>query len=596
MKTVHRHSASLRHAMRVWLPALLIGLAATLAVAAVPVREGVYSVPAGIVQFLPADTVGYLRVKSAHSFWQQLAQSPMRAKIENAPVREVADGFAQAQAKIAAFEAKTGIDVEQTVSAVFGNDFALALFADGTGVFVAQAADTAALQSAVSTVLTLEQNNVQDEHFELYQGTEICVRVVADAMKPGQPAKTRYHAIVGDKLIISRTDAPIKSVIDVIGRRAASIASSADYQKACEHLKPQAVGHVYVNTRRLGETNLLGILANGHLKNPLFRIWQLKANAMLKMTDHMVINFTPEKDAWVFDSVLGFDPDKAPASSLALMPPAGATLFDMERFTPANTTAAFHNRVNKSALWNQLMTGLRENRPMLAQQVNNWAQQIAAMFTTANFENEFLGKFGDQTSLFLTPGTGDGAPALNLVVELNNGQVIPQTLQTLAGTFATVNKMEKEQKGQQVDVSLRRTQYNNANLLTVDLHTGKAAGIVTPTLFTVDQFMVISTSEQAARAIVDAYRAPRTLDRPMPYPTMSRGFVSFRGLREILTTHQAFLISEAVKKGKPRETAETDFRNVDFLMSFIDRVDFRAGYIPGRLIRSCAIHLDTEPQ
>ena len=555
--------------------------------------------PAGgeLEHLLPGDTAAVIHVTGLHDFWDELAQSAIRNKIEHADIPEIAQQFAKAQRDIADFELQTGISIKNTLSAILGKDCLIALLPDGDGVFVARSTDSNELRLAVDTILAIERNDgkITDEKTEAYHGVEIHSMVVSDPAKPGQPPKPRNHAVIGDLLIVSESRDVVAKVIDTRQRRVASLAKSPDYLEAKKLMVPGALATVYVNTGRIAETGILEKLGNDQLKNPFVQAWHVRIKHHLTMTRHLVINFITSKTAWEVRSDFTFDESKTPATLKALMPPKGASL-DVAGLLPANTVASISNRVNKTALWRYLVQVLQEANPAIAAQATSSAQQIGTMFGAMDFEKELLPQIGDQLSVFVTPGGPNDPPALSLAVELADGRMIPQTIRTWAGSAATVNRMEAQKKNQPQAFSIKRTDYHNVNLTTLEIHKPPFAGKISPTLCVVGRFMVISSSADAARAVVDAFAKarPKVRTASQGETTFTRGCLDVRRLSAMIGKHKVFLIRQAVKDGKPQETAIKDLRNLDYLLSFFDSVQFSAAYVPGRVIRTCTIKLAAE--
>ena len=221
---------------------LAVVMAALAALVATPLNA---APTADFATMLPEDTAAVVRVTGLSAYWEKLADSPLRKKIEFAPLPEVAELFADVTAALEHQEQEVGINIKDTFSAIFGHDFLIALLPDGKAVFLGRNPDAEDLKLAVDNIIAMEkkENKIQDDKFEAYNGTEIRSMMVAEGMAP---AKQRHHALTGNILIVSRSLDAVKSTLTLMAKDAGMLASSRKYQAALKRAQPGAIVTIYL--------------------------------------------------------------------------------------------------------------------------------------------------------------------------------------------------------------------------------------------------------------------------------------------------------------------------------------------------------------
>ena len=132
-----------------------------------------------------------------------------------------------------------------------------------------------------------------------------------------------------------------------------------------------------------------------------------------------------------------------------------------------------------------------------------------------DFETQFLPQLGDQSAVIVLPAPENHPPALAVMIELNNGQTLPTALRTLVGSLAMMNQLDAEKKGIEPVIALQNQTYKDVGLMTLNLRDPKLKGKLNPTLFTRGRFLVISTTPESAKALIEALLIARhaTVDR-----------------------------------------------------------------------------------
>lgn len=577
------------------IPALLAAIL-TLAFIAVPFCAA-QEKKTDLEAMLPPNTAAFVRGTNLHGFWKALANSPLRNKLENAPIPEVRQQFIEAKNNIAGFEAMIGVDLGSVLNAFLGNDFILALFADGSGVFITRSADQNNLQAATDTILGLERQwgKILNEQAESYHQVEIISVELGDPRNPGMPSKPRHHARIGNLLILSESRDTVKKIIDIMQGRAQSLLDTPEYREAKKLMRTTAIGRLYINTPKLVQSGITEKLANGNLQNPLFKTWHTRIKKNLEQSRFIVANVIGDATRLDIHSSFAYDQAKTPASINVLMPNRDTKL-DIARCIPNNTVASFCNSVNKAALWKFAIQTMRELRPDLAEKAAEAARRFGQSFAAMDFQTEFLPQLGDQFALFVTPGPGNAPPALTAAIELTDTATIPQCIQTQIGSIAFINWIENKKKNKSPDVKLTREKHGAVDYTRVDVSSGPVAGKITPTMCVAGKFMIISTSADAARAAADAHADPPA-NRHNPDntgTTFTRAHLDIKALTAMLRKHNEFLVREAVKKNTPEQKARNDWRNIEYLLSFLDSIETQASYNPGQIDRTIHIGLATK--
>ena len=543
-----------------------------------------------LASVLPSDTLMVVRVTGLHDAWKDLHASEAWRRIEQAPIPDIANGIAQAKMEIQNLEATLQIDAEAYISSIFGHDAAIALFADKTAAFVARSADSGTLYLAVQLILDGESHDgkVLSETFSLHEGVTI---TSVELVGPGgqmDVGKTRHHALLDDLLIASESFGAIKRVVDVVKAGKPSLTSSREYQEATKLWPDDALVRIYVDTNRLVEGMDLEKQLNGSMRNPAIRFLARRMRTVLPATRYLAGSVTPNDSAAVFKYSIAIDEEKLPENVRGLLPPIGTSL-DIMRFAPSSSLASFAGQINKAALWRYVMEAAQESNPKLAGLMNIRANQIGPVMGGMEFETQLLPQLGDQNAVIVLPGPENGPPALALVIELKNGMELPTALRTLAGSLALVRQMEAQKQGTEPDVAVRARTYNGINLTTLILREKKLNGKVNPTLFMQDKFMVLTTTPECARTLIDAY-ATQTAENAPPNGAMaSRINFNVNAISAVLDRHMDFLIAQGIKEGKTAERARTDLIAIKYLLGFISRIDIRSTYTQGRIDREAVV-------
>jgi len=548
-----------------------------------------------LLRAVPRDAVVVARVRNLHALWNKFYESAAFNRIENAPITELRQGIARARDEIAAFEQQTGLNVELGLASIFGTDAALVMFPDKTGAFIARSADPDRMVQAVGMIETIERGEGKyvEEHVVFYKDVEISSFRIQKPLAPVETARNRSHAIAGDVLIVSESPDAVRRVIDVVQAGAPPLAEAEEYAMAMKQVRPDAFATLYLDTDRLATVeDIEGFLA-GKLKNPAAKLLLARAKSILAVTRYVVSEIATQPDGLVMDYTIVYDEEAAKEGYGDLFPAEGAPL-DIVRLAPSDAVFFLANQCDKTALWKRIVEMTTDTMPEAAEDIRTGADQLAQMVGNLYFETELLGQLGDQAALIVLAGPGpDDPPAAALALEMKPGATLPVSLRAVIGFAAGVARAEADKEGTEATVDAERWTYRNTNLDTLILKEPKLKGKLNPTLFAKDKFLVVATTPDCARAVLDAYAAeevkPATAEG---LTTTGQARLNVPAIAALIEKHRAFLVAEAVKDGKTVEKAENDLIALRFLLGFLRRIELRGVYAPGRFTRAMEVLFD----
>jgi len=539
-----------------------------------------------LADVLPQDALAVIRVTGLHDAWKEFSTSEMWRKIQQAPIPDITSGIMAARAEIENLEAALGIDIETYAASIFGNDVAIALFPDRTGVFVAQSTDTATLDLAVDMILDLEANDGKTfgRTDSLHRGVTITGVQMFGTGDAQAGADGRYHARIGDVFAVSRDMSAVERVIDVLKDAQPSLSESAEYRQATTMMPEGALVRLYVDTDRLSEMLNLEDALNGSMRNPGVRLLARRMRMLLPATRFLAGGLIRENNAVVCKYSIVYDEESLPENMRAMLPRPGAPL-DIVRFVPDSALLACSAQFSKLGLWHYVMGSLRESNPGIASVLARRSGQMGPALGGMDFETQFLPQLGDQSAFIVLPGPEDHPPALAFVTELNNGHELPTVLRTLAGSLAMMNQMDAEKKGVQPMIAVENTRYKDVGLMTLNLKQPKLQGKLNPTLFAKGPFLVISTTPESAKALIDAASAPWQIVAPARGTLASRTRVNFQGIRQALHQYEDFLMGQALKEGKTAQRARSDLDSLAFVLGLFKDIAMQGVHVKGRIDR-----------
>ena len=549
--------------------------------------------PADLPEMLPQDTVIYIRLTALHGHWQDMLNSPLAKRIQSSPIAEIADGIGEMKQGIAAFEADTGINVEAALSALFGNDMVLAMFADESGVLITRSANVEDLRLTVDTIMATfaDAGAIQEEKHVSYRGVDIHSLQLIKPEAPDVPPKETHYAIAEDTLIASRDLETVKRVIDVAQQKQPSLAAKPEFREAAKHFSSTAVGRAYFDTDRMVQVFDLEAGLNATMRNPFMHLVNMSIQEALPMTRYFAANVALDKDRMTIRSTLAYD-EKKLQPEMRVLRPAPNTTLDIMDLVPEASVFGVGNRVNKAALWHFILNSLRTKNPLLAHLLDTGGRKVGQCVGGMDFERDVLTQIGEQAALIISPGDEKTVPALTLVIELSNGDAFPVAIRTLMGVAAAADEGEAEKTGETTHHVFKRTNYKGTDVGTLILKEPEHKDKFELTVLTLDRYLVLSTMPYAAKAVVDRYkqRKPYRQSANIPGTPATEGYVDMKLVVALLDRYGEFLVAEEVRKGKAPDVAASDFAKGVFLLGCFDRIEFVVGHAQDRVNREVLIH------
>jgi hypothetical protein len=567
---------------RNWMsPLILVGLAllATPAFAAGDLADAV-----------PGDAVVVVRVTGLQAQWKQFLNSPTWKKLEQSSIPELAAGILMARQQIEVFEQQTAASVEDCLGSIFGTDFALAMLPDKTAFFIARTPDVDKLQCTIDLLHSIETNDgkLLRDSVEAYQGVDIHTDVLANPGPGGPSEKQRHYAQTGDLLIVSENLPAVRRVLDATLSKAPSLSNAAKYVEASKSLRSDALVRVYVDSSRLAQSVDLESGLNECMQNLAVRTIALRAMRFLPLTQYIVGDAVVTGDQLEARYAIAYDEQKLPESLRALLPPSNASL-NILNLIPPTAIFAYANQFDKLAFWRYAVESVREENPEAAETLTARANMVGAAMGALNFEKEFLPQFGSQNALIVTPGTNQNPPGVCLMLEMKNPSPIAITLKALAGTATALNQAEAQNTGTPVKTTLTRTTYRDTDLTTLELKEPKFGGKLNPTLCVTGNFLVLTSTPEAAQLILDTTASPAAPTAKREGALLSSGRLDVSALVALLEQYRELLIQKSVADGKTEVQARKDLLSLQFLLGLVRRIDVHSTVTHGRIERTMLI-------
>ena len=545
-----------------------------------------------ILNLLPGQPLAVFRGTGLGDAWQWIKGSGIAARFDQAPPGDVAAKMQDIRNGLAQLQINSGVNAEELLVDLIGNDCAVALYGGNEGVFVSVSHDSTQMKEAVDKVMTLERawGRVQGENAETYQLIEIHQTTFTNQRRPDAPGSTRFHCCIDKAIVVSSNLDTIKKVIDLAQKKERT-PESKEMVEAFTQMDRDAVVRAYVDADGLSQKVDLETALNGKIRHPGVRMLVKQLKAVLPLVKYATFTATPKDDRLELRGTFLYDEQALPETLLALLPRPDCTL-DVLQLAPESSVLCAGHQVNKAALWRYIIETVQQSNPRQAQRIQNGVQWVGAMIGGLNFEQQLLPQIGDQIGVLVTSRDApDAAPVLSLVMELKGGQDIPTAIRTLAGTAAGIAQLEASKTQAEPKAVLEKSTYKDVEFTTVKLTERKFAGNVNPTLFVIDNMMILSSNVDGGHAIVDRHAAgKKDLAKALTLPKydgtlIGAGKLDLRKVNEILLRHKDFLVADAARKGKPQEIAEKELEGLMFLIGLMDNVTFYSTQVPGRIDR-----------
>ena len=170
--------------------------------------------------------------------------------------------------------------------------------------------------------------------------------------------------------------------------------------------------------------------------------------------------------------------------------------------------------------------------------------------------------------------------------------MLAQSLRVLMTMSAMEQNRAAQNEGREPPLNVVMRTINGVTVTTLEFNGGEWANLVSPTVFTMDRFFVLTSSAEAAQKILDA-RSDSLPPLDMPGTPTTRGRLDVDLVRRLLQWHEDRLVTHAMaEEGKTRVEALQGVQMLDYLLGFVRHVSFATTHTPGSVNRYCTIRLD----
>ncbi len=523
---------------------------------------------AAVEDYVPADAVGIVKMNDPVAQFDKFTDSALFKKLEEPGyIPELAAGIDKARQGIAGFEAQQHISVRRTLSNLLGREVALVALPNEQGVGIVEGRDAKSLQSGVDEFLRIQRasGDLTAESTSVYKG----VTIHSGMQKQGE----RFHALSGNVLVVGSQIEVVRRVIDVI-QGAPSLAGTARYRQASELTPRDAPVTGYLNGDALQPLvqKLLQPLP-GAMK-PGAEVLRGRLADFLQQIDYGVLGVQGDGALRVQLS-FAYKGGRIPDALRAALPRAGSRM-DIRKLAPPSSVAVGVRSLNIQGAWDSTVQAVSAVRPAAADRLQKGLDDVVGMVGGVYSRDQLFSELGGQVGIFVLPAARAGDyPAGAIALELRETTHIPDAVGTLVGLDATVARS----KGW--DVSIESPRYRDVQLSTVRINRQGPVGRLSPTFGVVGGYLVVASTLDAAKQVVDASTtsAPPIEQPGTPVAMLS---VSAPQVRELLAQYHDFLVKQAIaNEGKSRQKAEGDLAALDKLLELLQKVEITTTYEPG---------------
>ncbi len=535
------------------------------------------STRAAVEDHVPQSCGFFAKVRSLEEHYSAFKESGLMARLQDpsfAP--EFAERMEKAREEIKQFQRAHEVDVGEVLTDILGREVGLAGFADETGVLVAEAEDEGTLREAVREFLRVEQSTDRFNASESSKHGDFVIETVH------LKSKTRHHVVMGRVLAVSEEMEALKRVIDVETGTTPPLSNSPDYREALK-LVGDPDAFAYVDQSVLGPlaTELRQKALRGfgrpHRRGGRKAMFRLCLSEVLPHVRYAVL--APEEGEHpALRLRIIYKEGRRPAKLRRVLPQEGPQ--SVLGAVPPEAGLAMARSVDPAAAWESAMGMLREAAPMRAHFMEAVLDRLVRVTGGVYSREQFFSELTGQAAMFVTPASEPWAPpALSAVVRLRETSHIPVALESIAAAAATAVSLEGDPK-----FSLHIAEHQGVPLTTLLVNKPGPWRELSPTLGLVEDKLILSTSLEAARRVVETVEggAPAAVSSVEGTPFFTFRMKS-RPVRRMVRRHRDFLIQHAVEEGgKSEARAEKELDSLQKLLVLIDGVQYAAGFSEGR--------------
>ncbi len=523
------------------------------------------SARAAVEEHLPADTAALLRVTNLERHYEEFVSSPLAARLRDADAfPDLAARLRQAEAGIRWFEQEYEVDVKDVLMAILGREYALAVFPDETGALVAEARSWQDLSEAVEEFQRVQRRagHLLETRTESYRGLQLHAAELHDG-------KTRYHAIHGRVLVVSEQRAAVERVIDTLTGERPAIATRRDYRDAMRMAEPGAFAVGYVSPAALQHVAAQVRKESESPGSPVERFVQAQIADVVDMMHLLVLNVVHGQDLEARVSV-AYRPERVPDVLKDALPQTGTRLDAMD-LAPRQAAVTCAGSLDPLGTWNVLTAVLDESLPWGARRARAGMDALVAVVGGVYSHEELLAQFTGQSILTVLPaGESDGPPSVAYAVGLRQTDYIPRALESVVGAIVAFARADGR------PVRTERTRYEDVWLTSVRVDEPGVWRWTAPTFGVVKDHLVLASSPDAARTVIDTARgAPRATVPRLQGTPFGAAVMNARVVKGMLEQYQSYLVRHAVEKeGKSEAQAHREQAALRKLLSLMEGVHY----------------------
>ena len=534
---------------------------------------------AAVDKLVPADSLLVLKVHQPYRQMDELSNSKIFDRLTDPAVMpDLADGMRQVKAMVDYVEQQHNVNVERVLRGLFAGDMALAITGEGSGVLLIEGQNHSAVQKGLNEFLRIRkaQNELTGVKEETYKG----VKVRSSQAVSGQ--EDRVYAVLGKVLVVANPPnrAMVRQVIDISQGQAPSLAQKPRYRQALSMMEKGAAMSGYVDVPAVlemidrtqpgaGNDPVARFIGEWLHDNVSFAAMSLSGKEVLE--GHMTVKYAG---------------DRLPEYLQQLLPERGDRLEILD-LIPRSAVLAGGRSVNLEAAYEGLLALAQRAPGNGAHKMEKGLEAVVGMVGGVQSSDQLFAELGDEMAMFVLPsGQANQPPAAGVMLQLRETAHIPVAIETLAGMAVAAARSEGK-----IDLRMKAETYRDVPLTMVRSKTVRPPILqkLSPTLCVVEDCLTITSSVDAAKAVIDASRAENAY-RPQAAGTVYRaGWVNLGQARRMLQRHKDFLIAHAVlQSGRTTEQAQADMKRLDKVLSFLDGFTVTESHRPG-----CTDHVFT---
>jgi hypothetical protein len=528
---------------------------------------------AAVQDYVPADAIAIIKVQEPVAQFDKLQASALFQRLQDpAFIPNVAAVIGQVRQGVDVFQTQLNVNVRQVMTDLLGREVALVALPDDLTAMVVEGRDGRSLQSGVDEFLRVQRatGDVTAESSSTYKG----VTIQSGMQKQGE----RFHAVSGNVLVVSNQIAAVQKVLDVV-KGAPALGATAQYKQASALAVQGAPVTGYLNGQYLepiGQALQAAPMPAGR-QGPWQQMARARLAEVLPLIQFGVLSISGD-GALQARLTLAYKGGRIPNSIQAALPQAGSRM-DVLKLAPPSAALVGARSLNLRGAWDSTLEAIARSAPAAAQKLQQGLDAVVGSVGGIYSREQLFGELGSQAAVFvLPPGEGGVFPAAALAVELRQTVHIPDALGSIVGFSVGVAQAQQNQ-----DISLVTSNYRDVQLSSVRSGGKGPLALLSPTFGVVDGYLVVASTLEAAKQVVDASRSGSrpAVDKPgTPVAVLS---VSAPQVRQMLAHYRDFLVKQAIaREGKSQQQAQGDMDALDKVLSLVKEVEFASTFEPGR--------------